>query len=587
MLVSNHNQLLIALLASLVFSCGCIAKPKPSMFSNHPHNAASSTLSIAQNDQEQIASEYRIEPKPRTAAALTDEFINLTLDEAIEIALQDTKILRSLGATSVVNPQGLGSRLDPAIAATDPNFGVEAALSQFDTRVASSITYAKNDDVFNNPLLGGDAQEVREDLGTGAFSLFKTNGIGTQFGLTGDVSHSQSDSPGLVFSHLWQTTMAASVRHPLLQGSGVEFNQIAGPNGQLGLRNSFGVTVSRINKGISEAQFERQVGEMVAEIIDAYWQLHLAYQNFEAIKTIRDMSLTTWKIARTRNESNLPGGEADRESQAQEQFYQFQGLLLSALNGSRLTGQLGVFQAEADLRRLLNVPPSDLMIRPSDVPVIAGTVYDWNELVKVALASRVELRAQKLRLNQRELELRAARNFLLPRLDTVATYRNNGFGDDLAGGRGRFSSALSDAISNDHGEWELGFQYDMTIGARQASSGVRNAELMLCREKALMKDQENQILHDLGSAVRQVDLSSGEIEIGKKRVSAAERTVEARIVGFDADLVGFDELLEAQRRLLDSKLGYFQVVTNNEIARTRLLVETGQLLTENGVSLSK
>ena len=48
-----------------------------------------------------------------------------------------------------------------------------------------------------------------------------------------------------------------------------------------------------------------------------------------------------------------------------------------------------------------------------------------------AMARNVDLRRQKWRVKETELELIAAKNFLLPRLDAVGQYRWRGLGDDL------------------------------------------------------------------------------------------------------------------------------------------------------------
>ncbi|MEO0598890.1 MAG: hypothetical protein AAF126_22460, partial [Chloroflexota bacterium] len=63
---------------------------------------------------------------------------------------------------------------------------------------------------------------------------------------------------------------------------------------------------------------------MISEIIEAYWQLELAYRNYESIRSVRDAGLKTWQIARARFKSELKGGEADRDAQAREQYYEFQ-----------------------------------------------------------------------------------------------------------------------------------------------------------------------------------------------------------------------------------------------------------------------
>ncbi len=524
-----------------------------------------------------------------TRTELPEELWPMSLDEALLIALQDTEILRSLGATVIQNPAGTPGSFDPALQSTNPNFGIEAALSQFDARLNSNLLYARNDNVFNNPVLGGGAAEVRDDVTSANLGIAKVNAAGTQFTLNSSVVHSQSNNPNVLFSNSWTTIWEATARQPLLQGRGVRFNSIAGPVTVPGLRSSSGVVISRINYDISVAQFERNVLAMIGEIVSAYWQLSQANKNFDAVRDVRDQGLTIWNITKTRYENDLAGGEADREAQAREQLFELQARLLATINGDRQRSQVGVLQAEADLRRLLNLPQSDgQLIVPTDEPALVETIFHWDDLAHLAIAGRVEVREQKSRVKQRILELEAARNFTLPRLDAIATYRNNGFGDDLAfGGGGRFASALGDAISNDHGEWELGLTYDVPIGFRQANSGVKNAELVLCREKALLREQRKQILHELGSSFRQVEQNFANIELQSNRLRAARETVESRTVAFEADAVGFDELLQAQLRLLDAQLVYYQSLANYEISKADLLRESGQLLDEFGIDLAE
>ena len=62
-------------------------------------------------------------------------------------------------------------------------------------------------------------------------------------------------------------------------------------------------------------------------------------------------------------------------------------------------------------------------------------------------------------VKRRELELIAARNFLLPRVDAVAVYRFRGTGHDLAGHDNQpFGNALQNLVSGDFQEWALGVE---------------------------------------------------------------------------------------------------------------------------------
>lgn len=507
------------------------------------------------------------------------------LDEAIRIALSNTEILRSLNANAVNNPEFIASHYDPLLQATDPNFGLDAALALYDPQINSGLNFARNDDVFNNPVLGGGATEVRDDVTALNYGFADFGRNGTRFSIDGRVVHSDSTNPSLLFPGSWTTALEAAVRHPLLQGSGHRFNQLAGLANRPGFQVQSGIVISRISHDISIAQFETEVREMIREIIEAYWELERAYRDYRAIAQAADAAEVTWKIVKAKYDNDLGGGEADREAQAREQMFEFRSRLLVAKNGDARNKRNGLFQAEANLRRLLNLPQSDgRMIVPTDDAIGAEIAYNWSELAAIALDHRVELLEQSSRVTQRELELEIAGNFLMPRLDAVAVYRNNGFGSDLAfGGNGRFSSALDDATSFDHNEWEVGLVYDQPLGFRQARAGVRHAQLAVCREKAVLAEQQRQILHQLGTAVRQLDQSFEEIQLQDQRTLAAQNTVDARSAAYAADAVGFEDLLLAQQRLLEARLDYHRSLINFELARVQMVIESGQLFQEYNI----
>ena len=439
---------------------------------------------------------------------LPQEFVDISLDNAIAIALGNLEVLRSLAATVVQNPQAANTAFDPAIQSTDPNFGIEAALSAFDTSLNSAIQYSNNDDTFNNPSTTGAATSVQQNLTDFTFGLNKITAAGTQLSVDSNVTYDDSSNPALLFPSAFNTSWQATVRQPLLQGRGALFNRIAGPNSAPGFLGSSGFLVSRSNHDISIVEFERNVNRMVLEIINAYWQLDQQYKNFVSIKVSRNASLETWNISKARFSNGLPGGEADREAQSRAQYYQFEAQLTQALNS--------ILQAEADFRRLLGLPQTDAQLyRPSDSPQTAESLFEWSTMASKALEGRPELRQQRKLIEQRELQLIASKSFTRPRLDAIATYRNNGFGDDLFGSGPQFSGALNEAFDGNFDEWEFGFSLDAPLGFRRAHAGVRNAELQLMRERAVMDELKSQILHDLGSAVRTIDQGYDVLELSR------------------------------------------------------------------------
>ncbi len=70
-------------------------------------------------------------PRPWTIDTKgTPEYRDISLDEAIRIALQNSRVLRDLGGAVVRSPATTRTAMDPAATETDPRTGVEAALER-------------------------------------------------------------------------------------------------------------------------------------------------------------------------------------------------------------------------------------------------------------------------------------------------------------------------------------------------------------------------------------------------------------------------------------------------------------------------
>lgn len=522
---------------------------------------------------------------PRTVAELPDAFQDVTIEEVVAQTLQNSDVVRDLGGRILQSPESTVTRYDIGIEYADPQFGVEAALSAFDANLATQFSYEKNDRVFNNLTLGGGAQELRQDLALMQTELSKVAAAGTRMSLRSNVFHDRNNRGGNLFGHLWESQWEAEMRQPLLQGAGIAFNRIAGPNGQPGLRFSNGIVIAQLNNDMSKVDFELSIRQLISDVEDAYWQLFRAYHEYGVRQETRDAAEQTWKSVEAKYERGLSGGEADKEAQARAQFYRYQDLTMEALNGTATSP--GVYEAERRLRLLMGLASrGESLLRPSSTVPEAPLVYDWPSLSAYALENRAELRKQLWKVRQEELLLVAAKNFVLPRLDATALYRLRGFGDDLFGNDGtRFSSAARDMANLDHQEWQFGLEFNVPIGRRQAYAGVRHAELRLARERKILQEQELQVSHELANAIARSVQAHSSLEASRQRMLAAQQRAEATDASYEADKVPLDLVLDAQERLGLAESRYFEVLVNYAVADRDVRRAAGHLLPSNGVVL--
>jgi hypothetical protein len=396
--------------------------------------------------------------------------------------------------------------------------------------------------------------------------------------------------------------LEAEMRQPLLQGAGAQFNRIAGPGAVPGAYN--GVLIARTNTDISLADFELGMRNFVNDVETAYWELYFAYHDLDTKIAARNQSLHTWRILSTWGEEGRLGGEPEKVAQAREQYYRLEEEVQNAVSGRyedriRLTafrGIGGVQTTERRLRLLMGVPLTDgRLIRPAQEPRMAKVVFQWDEALDEALTRREELRRQRWLVKRRELELLASRNFLYPQLDAVGRYRWRGFGRDLLDSDAQpdqFDNAWQNLLSGNFQEWQLGVQFNMPIGYRKAHAAVRNAQLFLARERAMLDEQEREVAHDLSSAVADMERAYAVAQTNYNRSLAARENLAALNVKFDRvepnDVARMlDLLLDAQRRLAEAESRYFRSLAEYEMAVKNVHYQKGSLLDYNEVFLSE
>ncbi|HYW78426.1 MAG TPA: TolC family protein, partial [Thermoguttaceae bacterium] len=412
------------------------------------------------------------------------EIWDLTLEEAVHFALENSKVMRSIGGqilgppdALVRAPEQIVTVYDPAIIETNPRGGIEAALAAFDAQASASMTWAKNDTPRNSPVFAG-AQSIfprtfRQDTGGFQAQISKTAATGGTWTIRHNVNYDLQKDTSRLFISDWNVNLEAEMRQPLLQGAGVQFNRIANPGAIPGFNN--GVVIARINTDIALADFEKGVRDLVRDVEIAYWEVYFAYRNLDAVVAGRDSGLRTWREVHTKWTVGAEGGDAHTEAQSRQQYFLFVNAVEQGLNG--------LYAAESKLRYIMGLAATDgRLIRPADEPTTAKVAFDWNESHAEALCRSVELRKQKWTVKRRELEMISAKNYLLPRLDAIARYRWLGMGDDLINPNNTgnpFDNAYESMTGGNFQEWTAGLEFSMPIGFRKEMAGVRHAQLNL------------------------------------------------------------------------------------------------------------
>jgi len=525
-----------------------------------------------------------------------DAMWDLTLEEAIQMALKNSKVVRTLSGvgfsqagvagapgTLLQAPGSVRTVYDPALMESDPRYGPEAALAAFDAQLTAGARWIKSDTPYranvnpagnppwyNNTAIAG----VQGDTGQFDIGINKYAATGTQFYLT----HANQYNVGGPQSTpvTWSSYLEGGFRHPLLRGSGIEFNRIAGPSGQPGVYA--GVAVARINTDQSLNDFEMAVRNLVADVEKAYWNLYYAYHRLDSVRTGFGAAHRTWQQTKNFHDVGGERGRAQYLAQAERNLFQFRSQMEIAQNN--------LFKAEAAMRYIVGLAASDgRLIRPIDDPVTAPIRLDYQNILCEALFRSPELRKQKWEVKRRELELCASKNFLLPRLDLDAGYRISGAGKNLTNGSS--SSAYGSLGSGDYTGWSLGLTASAPFGWRQELAGVRHAEHGLAKARVILQEQELELTHQLNDSFREISLAYQQMQTTLASRRSAEAEVRAVYNAYEGGITTLDQYLQAQKSQADAETSYYSSVIDYNLAIMTLHYRKGSLLEYNNVCLTE
>ena len=541
------------------------------------------------------------------------EIWELTLEEAVSIALANTKILRGGQAarlqngtifagtqegTLVVNPRAFASSYNPAIVESNPGFtndgptvdgglantreGVEAALSDFDAQLSvvgngpSGAIGNRTDRPQNIPPGQPFSLPVIQTTDGGLTSqISKRSAEGTQFAFRNTTNYDRGFTrpPGFQpLESVWTTTLEVEARQPLLRGRGAQINRMP-------------IIIARIGTDIEMMGLQGQLQDTLNNLEIRYWDLYNSFRQLETAKIGRDSSLVTWRIVYDKWQNGVEPVQA--EAQAREQYFAFRAQVETALRE--------LYNNENELRLLMGLTATDgRLIRPKDEPTLARVQFDWCDILAEAIARRPELISKRWEVKQREMELILARNQLLPQLDVGSAYRWVGLGDNLWNANSSQSdfpavgsNAVEEMFEGDFQEWSLFFSYQMPIGFRRELAGVRHQQLRMAREKALLEDMELDVSVGLAKAVRNLDANFQLAQTNANRWAASQKEVESVEALYRGGKASLDLVLEAQRRRAQGQAAFWSAVVEYNKSIADLHTRKGSILEYNGICMEE
>jgi outer membrane protein TolC len=480
--------------------------------------------------------------------------------------------------------------LDPAIVAAD----IEGALSKFDTRLTSSMSWNVRDqavaNIFNNFNNG--------DFAAFNAGLIKPLPTGGTAGITFDVNYSKLSAVPQGFAVInpsYTPSVTLQFEQPLLRDAGVDINQLLPQHPgstQFPFRatggRAEGILVTRIRADQARLEFERELNTMVFNVELAYWSLYSAYYGKYAAEQALKQGYITWEQLRDLQQAGLQTKQG--VAQARAQFENFRIQYLTALQT--------LLENERRFRGLLGLPLEDgQRIVPADTPNLAPYKPDWGTALNETM-NRPELRMARLDLKAQQLNLMVQQNNVRPDLRFFASYNVNGIGNRIDGpgpvafinNQGQEAqqpgNAFAQFADNKFNNSTIGLRFDYPLGYRDAHAALKVAQLNLARSHVVLKNQERKAELFLGSIYQQLAAYQEQIKLQQARRIALGTQLEGQ---FERVKIGKDpliQLLQAQQDFAASIQAESNAVANYNIAIAGFHFAKGTVLPYNNIAIA-
>jgi outer membrane protein TolC len=499
-------------------------------------------------------------------------------------AIEDLAVFSGQGITGNISDAIRVLQLDPGIIGA----GIEASLAKFDTVWTSSATWNTTNrpigtslDVFQAGNTGVNV--INQEQATVSTALIKPLPTGGVAGITFNNNYTLTNLPARV-NPAYQPSLQFSFEQPLLQGYGVEINQIraAHPGSILnpgvlqGQTAPEGILITRLRTDQQRAEFERNVNNMLANVEFTYWGLYSAYWDLYARESGLRMAYEAWRVFKVQLQFGTTTS-AD-EAQARGQYHLFRSQRLDALQN--------VLESERELRYLLGLRVEDrTRLVPTDKPTLAPYQPNWETALHEALTLRPELYMVRQELKAEQLNLIAAKNLLLPDVRFTATYDFNSIGSRLDGPDP--TNAWRNLAKGDFHDWTVGIRANIPIGYRAQEANVRIAKLRLARTFQILIQQEARAETSLKIQYSRVQYAYDQIRAFRdQRIAYGDqlRSLVELVLGGKKTP---DILLEAQRFYADALVGEYNAIRDYNVAIAAFEFAKGTIMQHDSVSISE
>lgn len=453
-------------------------------------------------------------------------------------------------------------------------------FAPFDPAIFARFTSTRSKTPANDVLSGASTLNTLAQPAT--FQYQQTMQSGTQYNVNFFGQKFSTNNAFQNFNPALNSNLGINFIQPLLRNRG-------------GYVNRLPIMAARSRLRATEYNLADTVLKIVTDAENAYWDVVFFQENVRVQEAALDLAGQALKRAQRELElgamSPLDIYQPQQQyAQAQIQVSQFRYFLMQREDALRR--QIGA-DLDPTVRKLPIVLTESPAAPPETVPI------DGEREVERAVSLRPDLKAAVQALDIDDLNMRSAKNAMLPDLALIGGYTSQGRGGPLYerthvfGDPGRsnivrvipggFNDALDQLFGFGFPIYQFGVQLRLPVRNRAAAADLADAQVLKKRDSLQVRNTQQAIRLDVLTAVNEVESSKASIKLAVVARDFAQKRLDAEQKKYELGTSQIFFVLQAQNDLINAESAVVRESINYRRNQLNLLRRTGELLEERGV----
>ena len=344
------------------------------------------------------------------------------------------------------------------------------------------------------------------------------------------------------------------------------------------LLRDFWIDSTRLGIRVAKNRLKYSELQLLLRLMQTVTQTEVAYYNLVALREYVQVQEKAVELAERLLQENRKRVEVGAMAPLDEKQAESQ---TAASRADLLAAQNAVAIQENTLKNLLTAQYSDwadLQIVPAESLKAERQLFNRQDSWSKGLEKRPELLQAKLDLEQAGIQLKYAKNQLLPLVDIFGTFGYNGSGPE-------FSGALEDIRRRDLPAWSYGGMISFPLANTGARNAYRSNEALLERSVLSVKRLEQQIMVEIDNALKTAQSAFQRVAATRAAREYAEAALQAEQKKLESGKSTSFQVLQLQKDLTDARGAEIRALADYNNALAQLSLAEGTTLLRHKIDV--